>query len=390
MKLIAPILRSQDIEVLAHAGVSEVLLCWSALARRFHFSHQEEVLQAIKHCQRFNLTPVLLWDQLMSEEQKEKCWQSFLQLISPLTIKEKENLKVRILDPGIGLGLESRGLPIKVQFIAHNGGHNFAALEGWAQLLAPVLDRVILSPELPIETILDYQKRASFPLEVTLLSPLLLFYTPRSLLANQNPGGETIYRADSEETHHRGFEVRASSHATLMYHHKDFSILDEYHKLLAAGLAAGLIDWTRTKVDFLLAVDSFFKESSDHLQLKELYPRPLFRGYALNNRSDVLFSKLKNSRLQARHHNYCGEVLHMESGQSLGVMIKRGQLRPGDELEFVNPEGKKKALQLTWIKDLDGQNLNLAEANQLVMLPFVPRMTVKSQVFFKSSDKHES
>ena len=143
-------------------------------------------------------------------------------------------------------------------------------------------------------------------------------------------------------------------------------------------------------MDFLLAVDSFFKESSDHLQLKELYPRPLFRGYALNNRSDVLFSKLKNSRLQARHHNYCGEVLHMESGQSLGVMIKRGQLRPGDELEFVNPEGKKKALQLNWIKDLDGQNLNLAEANQLVMLPFVPRMTVKSQVFFKSSDKHES
>jgi putative protease len=395
MKFIAPITSLTDISKLAQADFSEAIIGWSELARRSHFQTEAQVLAAIESCREHGLTPVLLWDILMTESQWERRWNKFEKFMALLGMdKNKEPLIVRVLDAGVAEAIMQKKLSCKVQFILHNGGHNFEAIAGWSELLAPVLDRLVLSPELPLATLKEYQARASslnFNLEVTLLAPLLLFYTPRPLLPHQHSqtqAQEALYQADSEETHHRGFEVRANQHGTLMYHHKDFSILDEVQDLARSGLSAGLVDWTQGPSELLFTVKKMLTGEMSYEEFKLLYPRPVFRGYALNNRSDVLFPKLKNARLQSRHQNYIGEVLHLEKGSGLGVRLKRHSLKPGDRLEFVSPDGKKKSTVLSWIKSIDGELRESAASGEFVVLPYVSGMTVKSQ-FFLLEPSHE-
>src|SRR5690606_23250130 len=254
---------------------------------------------------------------------------------------------VRVQDPGaLNWILSNTSHPF--QFIAENGNHNIRALKGWIELAEGRMERVVLSIELSKDTIAQYTKELPIPCELLGFGRILLFYTPRPLLSSLVPekvsqNEEFLALGESEESPHKGFPLIENQHGTFMFHIKEFCLVDYAKDLTDAGLAFFRID-QRFGSDKLREVTTLVKNFNEEefLTFKEEYPQDLMRGFYLVNKTDVLFPKLKNSRLQQREGNYLGEVLEVEKSSHLAIMIKNKRgLKKTDMLKILHPKGEE-------------------------------------------------
>jgi putative protease len=115
--------------------------------------------------------------------------------------------------------------------------------------------------------------------------------------------------------------------------------------------------------------------------------RPFIKGFYNINKTDVLFNKLKNRLTQRNDNNYVGEVVDVEREKQLTILIKqKHQLKLKDaELKLISPEGKEKIIKLSWIKNSNFIDIEFANNNDIVIIPIVNGITVKTQVYLNSS-----
>jgi putative protease len=352
---------------------------------RFGKLSQDEFISLSKRAKELGLRVILEWDILMTEDVfvlKEKDVFSLLPFTDAL----------RVQDPGaLNWALEKTDKPL--QFIAENGNHNLSALEGWIELSEGRLERIALSIELSKNSIKDYIEKLSVPCELLGLGRILLFYTPRPLLSALAPeklsvNEEIAALGESEESPHKGFPIVENAHGTFMFHIKEFSLLDFSLELKEMGLGYFRIDqrWeTPSKLKEVVGLVRSF----DHSQFeafKESYSQDLMRGFYLVNKTDVLFPKLKNSRLQNREGNFVGEVLETEKGSHLAVMVKNPKgLKLGDNLKIVHPKGQIIEAKIYSLKNLSLEEVEIVPAGQVALMQFVGGVWVKSQVFYNTS-----
>jgi hypothetical protein len=101
------------------------------------------------------------------------------------------------------------------------------------------------------------------------------------------------------------------------------------------------------------------------------------------NKTDVLFPKLKNHRLQKREGDYVGEVMEAEKGSYVAILIKHPRgLKKTDRLKIIHPEGKVFEVSIFSLKNTALQNVDEISANSLALIQFVGGVWVKSQVFY--------
>src|SRR5690606_38898107 len=107
-------------------------------------------------------------------------------------------------------------------------------------------------------------------------------------------------------------------------------------------------------------------------KLKEIYPQDLMRGFFLVNKTDVLFPKLKNSRLQKREGNYLGEVVEAEKSKHLDILVKHPEgIRPEMEIKILHPKGEEFFVKIHWLKDSSLNEVEHIGQNRLALIPFV-------------------
>jgi hypothetical protein len=117
---------------------------------------------------------------------------------------------------------------------------------------------------------------------------------------------------------------------------------------------------------------------------KEIYPQDLMRGFYLVNKTDVLFPKLKNHRLQKREGDYIGEVLEAEKGSHLAIFVKNPKgLSKDDKLKIIHPKGEIIEAFIYSLKNLSLEDVDHIPANQTALIQFVGGVWVKSHVFFQ-------
>src|SRR5690606_27178764 len=106
---------------------------------------------------------------------------------------------------------------------------------------------------------------------------------------------------------HKGFPLIENQHGTFMFHIKEFCLVDYAQELKENGLSYFRID-QRFEEKKLREITELVRKFSEEefLKFKEEYSQDLMRGFYLVNKTDVLFPKLKNSRLQQREGNYLG------------------------------------------------------------------------------------
>ena len=271
--------------------------------------------------------------------------------------------------------------------ILENGNHNLAAIKNWAVLGGQNLERIILSIELPkeiLKTYIDELSKLKISSELMGLGPILLFYSPRSLLNPllRDKKDKVSALVSSAESPHKGFKVVENAHGTFMYNTRDHFILDEIESLKEMGLP-----YLRVEVDPSLLndisslIDSFTQEKVD--LIKEKYPNKLMKGFFLVNKTDVLFSKLKNYRIARLDENYLGEVVDVHKKKMMGILLKNPKLdlQVNDSIEIKTPEGKSKNLKVLDLKNSCLEKIEKGQSGSIVFVPHLGGVSVRSAIF---------
>jgi U32 family peptidase len=294
---------------------------------------------------------------------------------------------IRVQDPGALNYLVENFPDLKVQMILENGNHNLAAIKNWVALGGQNLERIILSIELPKDILKTYifeLSKLKISAELMGLGPILLFYSPRSLL---NPllevkKDEVSALVSSAESPHKGFKVVENSHGTFMYNTRDHFILDEIESLREMGLPYLRVEADPSLLSNISSlIDNFTQEKVD--SIKEKYPNKLMKGFFLVNKTDVLFPKLKNYRIARLDENYLGEVVDVHKKKMMGILLKNPKLdlEIFDSIEIKTPEGKSKTLKVLDLKNSSLDKIERAQSGSIVFVPHLGGVSVRSAIF---------
>lgn len=355
---------------------------------------KDEFYKIISRNQALKLPLVLEWDVL----KQDSLFKKNVDLFKSLPLHELK--AVRVQDPGALHVIKEQFSWLKVQLILENGNHNLEGLRRWCLYLGDQLDRLVLSNELSKDHLQKYAAELKTSLEVLAFGRILLFYSPRQLLTPLKKDehlahAETISRnleafGTSEESPHAGFPLIENEHGTFMFNVKDLFLVDHLNELQEMKIGAARFDLrfdnSFKNLDFMLR--SFLNETSaeEIQQLKAVNPRPVIKGFYNINKTDVLFSKLKNKRIERQDENYLGEIVDVERDFSLAMIVKSKTklLSLNDEIRIVTPEGKTKMFAVSEMKNTSGDLLKKAGMNDIVLLPFVRGIVGKSQVYLQS------
>lgn len=370
-----------DLGVLKDQGFSEVILGHRELSR-FGKLTSEEFSSLASRAKELGLRVIAEWDILMTENAFVNATR-FVKEVSAVADV------LRVQDPG-ALEWSLRETTLPVQFIAENGNHNIRALQGWIDHAQGRMERIILSIELSRDVIAEYCRSLSVPCELLGLGRILLFYTPRSLLSPLAPeklrvNEELTALGESEESPHKGFPIVENRHGTFMFHIKEFCLLEYAQDLAANGLGFFRLDLRFGMEKFLpeatSLIRSFTTEGFD--AFKEQYPQDFMRGFYLVNKTDVLFPKLKNSRLQKRDGDFIGEVMDAEKGSHLAIIVRNPKgLKKTDRLKILHPKGEEFEIKIHSLRNLSLEEVDEIGLDQMAIIPYVGGVWVKSQVFY--------
>ncbi len=381
MKLTSYARTLHDLGSLRAQNFEEVILEPRTLAR-FGKLSASEFLSLAGRARELGLRVLLEWDILMTQD-------VFAQKVSEIEPYLEASDAVRVQDPG-ALEWVLRNTEKPVQFIAENGNHNLKGILGWIDYARERMERIVLSIELSRATIEAYLKEIAIPCELLGLGRILLFYTPRSLLSalpgeKVSVNGEIAAVGESEESPHKGFPVVENQHGTFMFHIKEFCLLDYARDLDRMGLGFFRVDLRWGSLQDLGEIRGLVStfELSRFEDFKARYPQDLMRGFYLVNKTDVLFPKLKNNRLQRREGDYVGEVLEAVKGSHLAIMVKNERgLRRSDRLRILHPEGRTFEVDIFTLRNLALEEVEGLGSEQLALIQFVGGVWTKSQVFY--------
>lgn len=383
MKLTTFAQNLNDLNLIKDQGLDEVILGHQDFSR-FGKLKNEEFLAFSKRARELELKVIFEWDILMTEN-------TFIKLSQDILIYVDSFDSLRVQDPGaLEWGFKNTKKPL--QFIAENGNHNLPGLEGWIDHVEGRMERIALSIELPKNKIEEYARTLKVPCELLGLGRILLFYTPRLLLTPLSEDKFSFHEeisavGESEESPHKGFPILENRHGTFMFHIKDFCLVDYAQELKSLGLSYFRVDLRFSDFSQLKLVKALIAEFNEETfaEFKDKYPQDLMRGFYLVNKTDVLFPKLKNHRLQNRDGDYLGEVIEAEKGSHLAIFVKNTKgLSKTDNLKIVHPKGEIFEAKIYSLRNLALEEVDFIEPQKTALIQFLGGVWVKSHVFYRN------
>ena len=380
MNLIFPIDNGQNLEDIIsnhNEGITGIL-GFQEISRYFKSSF-EDTQSNLSKLKQHGVKTYLQWDILMTDT-------SFAYACSFLT---KLNLSdfagVRVQDPGALYWLKDKYPEVPIHYIVETGNHNIVGLNRWLETGANI-KRFVLSAELSFDLLKSFRNQLplEIELEVQALGRVLLFYTPRALLSplSEKEQSDQYIEAmgTSEESPHKGFPLIENRHGTFMFNTKDIFIFDEIEKVNELSEVSFRCDSDYLSVkEIITGLTSGSKEGI--LALKEKYPISLIKGFFKTNKTDVLFKKLKNSRIQGRVDNFLGEIVDVKKKKHVGLFLRSDvSLKVGDVITMTTPEGKEKEVIVSEMKNGAGQVIEVSLGGQVVFFPHVGGVSVRTIV----------
>ena len=326
------------------------------------------------------------WDILMTQRELERLKKIFSQIDMSCIHA------IRIRDKGALQFLLEEKFPQKIHLNLEGGDHNERGILRWIEFVGEKLERVLLSKELDRECLKTYLpkiSRCSKETELLGLGPIALFYTPRKLLSPQfckdQKGDEQLSALGfSEESVHRGFSIVENSHGTFMFYPKDLNLLDQISYLQGLGVSALRIDLRHLEMVEQRRIFDALAKGEQNI----IYPRSHIKGFFNANKTDTLFKKLKNFRLLDKDERSVGEICDIKKGRYMGfVCLGPCNVRVHDCLEIMTPDGKKKTVQVLWLKDALGRDVQETKRERLFYSNPAVGVSIKSSVALSSQEK---
>ena len=380
MRLVACLQDECLFPILQKAGIEDVILAPKELARLGKHSWKETNRLALFGKKR-NFRPILLWDTLM----RQKDFKKSVDCLKSLSLKNF--YAIRLQDPGAFYFIKKNFPRLKIQLILERGNHNMDSLQSWCKVGGENLDRLILPLEFDRNILVRLLKNLSVSVELLGLGRILLYHSPRKLLSDEfqeHNDGFLQVMGSSEETPHKGFSFLENQHGTFMFYPKDYCLLEHLEELKQMGVEFLRLDISAKNHHQYFCIADLLQNFSEQsvLLIKKKYEKEVVGGFFRANRSDSLFLKLKNPHIRPSA-NFLGEVVEVKKENYLALLLKnkRHFLKKGDTLLFKTPDGKKKQVIASGLKDSSGREISQAFAEDLVLMAPIGGISVKTAVF---------
>lgn len=389
MKTISYLSHSEQLKSFKENGVLQVIIEPSKLSRLGKLT-TFEVNTLAKEAKNLSFEVYLEWDVLMVEDNFNSTLEEFKKIDLDLIDA------IRVQDPGALMWcLENTKNDIHLNL--ETGNHNLRGITSWLDTNRERITRIILSIEWSQKQLRELLPHINTEVEFLGMGRILLFYTPRYLLKAGLSEREAALEMNnathwieasgqSEESPHKGFPLLENQHGTFMFLPSDHCLLDHLSELKELGIHSLRID--NRFMDSSLEAQTYnflSNPSSDGFEkIKELSKQRLIRGFFNTNKSDVLFKKLKNHRIQRIDENYLGQILEVNKKNYLALKLKNPAkaLSCGAKLRLLTPDGKEKKLEVQRLQDCQGKHLEKAFGEDLVFINHVGGISVKASVYF--------
>ncbi len=355
--------------------LSEILLEPTQLTRQGRLTLQQ-VHTLAKAAVKQGLQAVLVWDILTPEYQLNAITQQFTQW--DFTVFSA----IRVCDPGVAWWVKNHLPNLPIQFIVETGNHNLEALQGWCEIFENSLDRLVLSIELPEYKLIEYCQSLPVNCELLGLGPILLFYSPRSLLSPHVSQDEDQRHIEatitSKDSGNRPFPTLETPQGTLMFLDKDQFILDQLEPLITAGLHTVRLDLRHLNQPGHLTVDLATicqQILTDPEALRKQWPRPTRAPFFKTNRTTSIFSRMKSKSKLAeyRHHNALAEILTGESGNYV-VFYSWRRFDISQIQSLVLPTGQAISVPENIVFcNIDGEPIQTCDPEQILVTPWIKK-----------------
>ena len=371
----------KTLELIHETSISEVILEHKTLCRMGRLD-TDSLLSLTDAALGSGLSPILQWDTLCTESNFENC----INLIYNLPLSKFA--AIRVQDIGAAEWVRHELPEVPIHLIAETGNHNLKALLRWHEYFGKQLQRIVLSSELPIPTLINYCQTLKISCEILAVGRILLFYTPRKLLGNYESSKNSfeftekiLVPSDQPKRHFRTLE---NQHGTFMYHHKDLFLLDFIPEMQNINLKVLRLDFRHMEIksDWVKKIDklllSFDRQTVKSLKSK--WPSKITRGFIKANRTDLAIDRIKNPHRKDHGENLVGCIIETVKKQHL-IMLTRKSFKSGKSLLGITPEGKECIIATDSICTTDGKPVMEIESGNLYQVPHVKYVTAETLLY---------
>jgi len=334
----------------------------------------EELLEIKKEADFLNVAAVLAWDCLPTEfefQEQLKLFNSY----HPETFSA-----VRVQDYGV---LSYVSQKYSTQLILETGHHNLKAIQALVSAFPENLSRLILSNEVPKETIKIWSEHLSMDLELLVLGSLQIFYSPRRLLSVQTQQlGEHRKTGISKEDG-RLFSFVENQHGTTMYLDKILFLCEYIAEIQDAGVTFGR--YNLHSINGLCNQElliNALRRASDLLAQKELrasFHTSLTRGFFRANKTDRQFKNLKNSVIRQHQPNALARVLESAKKKFL-VLETLVSLESQKTYLFLTPDSRRIEKKIEWFQKPLGEKCCQTNARGIWICSTIPGVSAGTVV----------
>ena len=291
-------------------------------------------------------------------------------------------------------------MPLHVSTQANTS--NWSAVEMWQKLGA---DRVVLARELGLTEIAEIKDKTKMELEVFVHGAMCISHSGRCLLSNYMAGRDANkgacvqacrwkYSLVEENRPNEHFPVLEDERGTYIFNSKDLCLINYVPELIKAGVDSFKIEGRMKSMHYVAsvvsvyrqAIDSYFAAPENYIvqekwleELAKVSHRSYTQGF-MTGKTDENSQVYTTSSYQ-QTHDFVGLTVKYDALAKRLYIEQRNNIKNGEELEILQPNGKLLSLVLVDMQDDKGQEISVApHPRQIISVPYLQFVAENSLV----------
>lgn len=258
---------------------------------------------------------------------------------------------------------------------------NYAAVNAWQNLGA---ERVVLARELSLAEIAEIGAKTDVELEAFVHGAMCISYSGRCLLSSYLTGrdgnrGACAQACRWEYTLHEknrpgeAYDIQEDERGTYIMNSRDLCLIDYLPQLMQAGVYSFKIEGRMKSVHYVATVVSVYRKAIDacwadaaaykvrdewRAELEKVSHRPYTTGFAVNKPDKD--GQIYTTSSYEQTHDFVGIVTGYDEDNKRAYLEQRNNVKEGELLELLMPDGELLEIKLEKMQDADGQPIDCA------------------------------
>ncbi|ABN52242.1 MAG TPA: U32 family peptidase [Hungateiclostridium thermocellum] len=311
----------------------------------------------------------------------------------PEYIKEVAGIGVDAIilsDPGILSIVKEIAPDMEIHLSTQANNTNFMSARFWHN---HGVKRIILARELSLEEIREIREKTpdSLELEVFVHGAMCISYSGRCLLSNYMAGRDSNrglcahpcrwkYYLMEEKRPGEYYPVYENERGTFIFNSRDLCMIEHIPELVESGVSSFKIEGRMKSSFYVATVVKAYREAIDaYYEDKDNYkfdPRLLEEVCKVSHReftTGFFFNKpgpkdqIYATSSYIREYDFVGVVQKYDKATKIATVEQRNRMYKGEEIEVVNPKGNFFVQKIEWMKNADGEDIDVAPHPQMTV-----------------------